>query len=184
MAQIVADQSQIHLLIRHMGARAVPEPVSRRLFVPDETRLAAEIDRLKTAFPKTRELYREVCALLFHGRACIRRWSGRLGSRLNGPVGLRGQFDVIAAVAEEVAIVTATNVSTGGSTLIKVAGTIARVLSDGFDVDVVGIRYRTKAELPSGTSIALGAALAAASGRDLASCAFYGHGADLSPRTT
>src|SRR5258708_23093638 len=32
---------------------------------PDEARLAAEIDRLKVAFPKTRELYREVCALLF-----------------------------------------------------------------------------------------------------------------------
>ncbi|MEM5440013.1 DNA-binding protein [Paraburkholderia phymatum] len=31
----------------------------------DEVRLAAEIDRLKAAFPKTRELYREVCALLF-----------------------------------------------------------------------------------------------------------------------
>ncbi|AFT89979.1 DNA-binding protein [Paraburkholderia phenoliruptrix] len=31
----------------------------------DEARLAAEIDRLKAAFPKTRELYREVCALLF-----------------------------------------------------------------------------------------------------------------------
>ncbi|MFM0515438.1 DNA-binding protein, partial [Paraburkholderia sp. RL17-373-BIF-A] len=36
---------------------------------PDETRLAAEIDRLKAEFPKTRDLYREVCALLFfrHG---------------------------------------------------------------------------------------------------------------------
>ncbi|MFP3556718.1 DNA-binding protein [Paraburkholderia sp. SIMBA_049] len=33
--------------------------------LPDETRLAAEIDRLKAAHPKTRELYREVCALLF-----------------------------------------------------------------------------------------------------------------------
>ena len=33
--------------------------------LPDEGRLAAEIDRLKVAFPKTRELYREVCALLF-----------------------------------------------------------------------------------------------------------------------
>ncbi|WNC94413.1 DNA-binding protein [Paraburkholderia sp. FT54] len=33
--------------------------------LPDEARLAAEIDRLKVAFPKTRELYREVCALLF-----------------------------------------------------------------------------------------------------------------------
>jgi chromosome segregation ATPase len=33
--------------------------------LPDETRLAAEIDRLKTEFPKTRELYREVCALMF-----------------------------------------------------------------------------------------------------------------------
>ena len=31
----------------------------------DETRLSAEIDRLKAQFPKTRELYREVCALMF-----------------------------------------------------------------------------------------------------------------------
>ncbi|KXU86963.1 ATPase [Caballeronia megalochromosomata] len=31
----------------------------------DETRLAADIERLKIEFPKTRELYREVCALLF-----------------------------------------------------------------------------------------------------------------------
>ncbi len=31
----------------------------------DETRLAADIERLKVDFPKTRELYREVCALLF-----------------------------------------------------------------------------------------------------------------------
>ena len=33
--------------------------------LPDETRVATEIDRLKIEFPKTRELYREVCALLF-----------------------------------------------------------------------------------------------------------------------
>src|ERR1700739_4292243 len=32
---------------------------------PDEARLATEIDRLKAEFPRTRELYREVCALLF-----------------------------------------------------------------------------------------------------------------------
>lgn len=32
---------------------------------PDEARLAAEVDRLKAEFPRTRELYREVCALLF-----------------------------------------------------------------------------------------------------------------------
>src|ERR1700736_5302218 len=31
----------------------------------DETRLAADIERLKAEFLKTRELYREVCALLF-----------------------------------------------------------------------------------------------------------------------
>jgi hypothetical protein len=37
----------------------MPEPVS------DDARLAAEIDRLKAEFPKTRELYREACALLF-----------------------------------------------------------------------------------------------------------------------
>lgn len=32
---------------------------------PDEVRLNAEIERLKAEFPKTRELYREVCALMF-----------------------------------------------------------------------------------------------------------------------
>jgi uncharacterized small protein (DUF1192 family) len=32
---------------------------------PDAACLAAEIDRLKAEFPKTRELYREACALLF-----------------------------------------------------------------------------------------------------------------------
>src|ERR1700740_1182482 len=31
----------------------------------DDARLAAEIGRLKAEFPNTRELYREVCALLF-----------------------------------------------------------------------------------------------------------------------
>ena len=31
----------------------------------DESRLTAEIERLKADFPKTRELYREACALLF-----------------------------------------------------------------------------------------------------------------------
>lgn len=33
--------------------------------LPPDTALAADIDRLKVAHPKTRELYREVCALLF-----------------------------------------------------------------------------------------------------------------------
>ena len=33
--------------------------------IPDETRLQAEIERLKAEFPKTRDLYREACALLF-----------------------------------------------------------------------------------------------------------------------
>jgi hypothetical protein len=37
--------------------------------LPPDAALAVEIERLKVAFPKTRELYREVCALLFfrHG---------------------------------------------------------------------------------------------------------------------
>ncbi|REG48709.1 plasmid replication DNA-binding protein KfrA [Paraburkholderia sp. BL6669N2] len=45
------------------------QTVPRSDALPDETRLAAEIDCLKAEFPKTRELYREVCALLFfrHG---------------------------------------------------------------------------------------------------------------------
>src|SRR5258708_19813927 len=63
---------------------------------PDEVRLVAEIDRLKAEFPKTRELYREVCALLFF-RFGITPTANRLyqlvrrGS-MGTPTGVLGEF--------------------------------------------------------------------------------------------
>ncbi|MBB5407460.1 hypothetical protein HDG34_001392 [Paraburkholderia sp. HC6.4b] len=52
-------------LLPSRPSRSADSSSASRGVLPDETRLSAEIDRLKGEFPKTRELYREVCALLF-----------------------------------------------------------------------------------------------------------------------
>ncbi|MDE1181788.1 DNA-binding protein [Paraburkholderia sp.] len=64
--------------------------------ISDEVQLAADLDRLKTAFPKTRDLYREACALLFF-RYGITPTANRLyqlvkrGS-MSTPVAVLGEF--------------------------------------------------------------------------------------------
>ena len=62
----------------------------------DDARLAAEIDRLKAEFPKTRELYREVCALLFfrYGQAPTANRLYQLVKRgsMGTPAAVLGEF--------------------------------------------------------------------------------------------
>jgi hypothetical protein len=53
----------LYYLLSNQSFRSMSDDLST--LPSDDARLAAEIDRLKAAFPKTRELYREVCALLF-----------------------------------------------------------------------------------------------------------------------
>ncbi|MFP3559178.1 DNA-binding protein [Paraburkholderia sp. SIMBA_049] len=62
----------------------------------DDVRLAADIERLKAAFPKTRELYREVCALLFfrYGQAPTANRLYQLVKRgsMGTPAAVLGEF--------------------------------------------------------------------------------------------
>jgi 4-hydroxy-tetrahydrodipicolinate reductase len=80
----------------------------------------------------------------------------------------------IAAAAQRIPIVFAPNMSVGVNLLMKLAEVAARVLQDGYDIEIIEAHHRHKVDAPSGTALGLGQAVARAIDRDLASCAVYG----------
>jgi len=80
----------------------------------------------------------------------------------------------IAAAAQQIPIVFAPNMSVGVNLLMKLAELAARVLEDGYDIEIIEAHHRHKVDAPSGTALGLGQAVARAIDRDLASCAVYG----------
>ena len=81
---------------------------------------------------------------------------------------------VIEAAAKNVAIVFAPNMSVGVTLLINLVQSAAKVLNEGYDIEIIEAHHRHKVDAPSGTALRLGEAAASALGRDLAECAVYG----------
>ncbi len=80
----------------------------------------------------------------------------------------------IQAAAQHIPIMFAPNMSVGVNLLIKLAELAARVLDEGYDIEIIEAHHRHKVDAPSGTALALGRAVATTLNRDLASCAVYG----------
>lgn len=80
----------------------------------------------------------------------------------------------IEMTAQKVAVVFAPNMSVGVTLLINLVQAAAKVLADGYDVEVIEAHHRHKVDAPSGTALRLGEAAASALGRDLQTCAVYG----------
>jgi 4-hydroxy-tetrahydrodipicolinate reductase len=80
----------------------------------------------------------------------------------------------IRAAANDIAIVMAPNMSVGFNIVVKLLETAARVLNEGYDIEVIEAHHRHKVDAPSGTALAMGEAVARQLGRDLKQCAVYG----------
>jgi 4-hydroxy-tetrahydrodipicolinate reductase len=80
----------------------------------------------------------------------------------------------IEAAAKEIGIVFAPNFSVGVNLLMKLAETAARVLAEGYDIEIIEAHHRHKVDAPSGTALGIGQAVAGTLGRDLKTCAVYG----------
>lgn len=99
----------------------------------------------------------------------------RLGVRM--VIGTTGfdaaQKDVIAAAAQQLPIVFAPNMSVGVTLLINLVEQAAKVLSEGYDIEVVEMHHRHKVDAPSGTALRLGEAAAKGLGTTLEASAVY-----------
>ena len=108
---------------------------------------------------------------LTHVAACR-----RLGVKMViGTTGFSDQQKLaIADAARDIAIVMGPNMSVGTNLLFKLSDLAARVLNDGYDIEIIEAHHRHKVDAPSGTALHIGGVIAKALGRNLAECAVYG----------
>src|SRR5581483_10313750 len=64
--------------------------------------------------------------------------------------------------------------SVGVTLMLRLLHTAAKVLSSGYDIEIIEAHHRHKVDAPSGTALKMGEVIAQALGRDLKQCAVYG----------
>ncbi len=80
----------------------------------------------------------------------------------------------LAEGAKSVGVVFAANMSVGVNATFKLLEVAAKLLSTGYDIEIIEAHHRFKVDAPSGTALKMGEVVADALGRDLKSCAVYG----------
>jgi 4-hydroxy-tetrahydrodipicolinate reductase len=80
----------------------------------------------------------------------------------------------IEAAARDIPVVFAPNMAVGVNVVFKLLDLAARILDEGYDIEVIEAHHRHKIDAPSGTALRMGEVVANALGRDLAECAVYG----------
>ena len=84
------------------------------------------------------------------------------------------QKALLGAAAQKIGIVFAPNMSVGVNLTFKLLETAAKVLSHGYDIEIIEAHHRHKVDAPSGTALGMGEVVARTLGRDLEKCAVYG----------
>lgn len=80
----------------------------------------------------------------------------------------------IEAAAKDIPVVFAPNMAVGVNAVFKLLEVAARILNEGYDVEVIEAHHRHKVDAPSGTALRMGEVVAAALGRSLEEDAVYG----------
>ncbi|MDR2164709.1 MAG: 4-hydroxy-tetrahydrodipicolinate reductase [Zoogloeaceae bacterium] len=80
----------------------------------------------------------------------------------------------IAEAAREIPVVFAPNMAVGVNLVFKLLDTAARILIDGYDIEIIEAHHRMKVDAPSGTALRMGEIVAHARGLALSECAVYG----------
>lgn len=122
-------------------------------------------------------------ATLEHLRACK-------AAAVNMVIGTTG-FDEagkksIRAASKKIAIVFSPNMGVGVNAMFKLLEVAARILNDGYDVEIVETHHKHKVDAPSGTALKMGEVIAEARGEKFRSVATYareGHVGERKPGT-
>jgi 4-hydroxy-tetrahydrodipicolinate reductase len=94
------------------------------------------------------------------------------------------QLSEIRALGARTRLVFAPNMSVAMNLMFRVVADIARVLSDGYDVEIVEAHHRLKKDAPSGTALKLAQVIAQALDRDLEKVGVYARHGIIGERTS
>lgn len=83
------------------------------------------------------------------------------------------ESEEIRSRAKAIPCVLSPNMSVGVNLVFKLIAEMARVLGDGYDIEVIEAHHRLKKDAPSGTALKMAQVLAQATGRDLDQVGVY-----------
>jgi 4-hydroxy-tetrahydrodipicolinate reductase len=169
-AVMAADDLRLHAALDRAGSAALGTDAGALVGAPLGVKVGADVAAALIGADVLIDFTRPE-ATLHHLQVCVENKVGLV-------IGTTG-FDAagkaaIAQAAQSIPIVFAPNMSVGVNLALKLLDMAARVLDDGFDIEIVEAHHRHKVDAPSGTALALGEAVARALGRDLKTCAVYG----------
>ncbi len=101
-----------------------------------------------------------------------------------GTTGLKGdQLEEARSLAAGIRCVMAPNMSVGVNVMFKLAGEMAKLLGDEFDMEILETHHRLKKDAPSGTAMHLAHILAEGVSRDLEKVGIYERRGQIGART-
>ena len=164
-----ADDCALTGAIDMAGSAAIGQDASAFLGHPSGVVITADL-RAGLAHSRTLIDFTRPEGTLAHLKMCR-----ELGvSAVIGTTGFsEAQKAEIAAVAKDIAIVMAPNMSVGVNVTLKLLEMAAKALSTGYDIEIIEAHHRHKVDAPSGTALKMGEVIAGALGRDLKDCAVY-----------
>jgi len=117
----------------------------------------------------------------FSGPQAMRHWLKTCRDRgiamVIGTTGLSQQDHATIDIdSRDIPILQAPNMSLGVNLLFKLAGEVARVLGDDYDIEIVEGHHRFKKDAPSGTALGLAEAILKATGKSRDALNFDRHG--------
>jgi 4-hydroxy-tetrahydrodipicolinate reductase len=154
-----------------LGVLAGAEPVGLTASADDRALIAAADVMIEFSSPAATAAHAKLAAA--HG-----------SRHVIGTTGLSAaEEQTVRAAAQRTAILRAANMSLGINLLVGLAERVARALGpDAFDVEILEFHHKHKVDAPSGTALALGAAVARGRGVDLAVVADRGRDGLTGPR--
>ncbi len=101
-----------------------------------------------------------------------------------GTTGISGELlDELETLAKRTRCVFSPNMSVGVNVMFKIAGEMARILGNDYDMEILEVHHRLKKDAPSGTAMKLAGVLADAVGRDLKEVGVYERKGMIGQRT-
>ena len=164
------DEASLVAALEHGSSPFLGRDAGELVGVPCGVRIGDDLDAALAVADCLIDFTRPEGTLL-HLEACRRHKVslviGTTGFSANGK-------SAIAAAAADIPIVFAPNMAVGVNAVFRLLDVAARILNQGYDVEVIEAHHRHKVDAPSGTALRMGEVVAAALGRDLGECAVHG----------
>ncbi len=165
-----SDDLALHAALEHGSSPQIGKDAGEQIGSPCGVKISADVEAVLKGADVLVDFTRPE-GTLHHLDICR-----RLGvNMVIGTTGFNAQQKAqLGSAAQHIGIVFAPNMSVGVNLVFKLLETASRVLSQGYDIEIIEAHHRHKVDAPSGTALGMGEVIAKTLRRDLAQCAVYG----------